>query len=228
MQDYDNSLLNTKPDSMQEFLEDGEEILWRGKPKMFSFIMSKILTMLPVAAIFLAFDSFMIAGISSGYQKSGQAVPIYLIVILVVFFSIHLYPVWRWLWSVITAGRKFKNAEYCITDRKVIIQGGFVKKEYQVIRFYEISSIYCRINFFEKLLGIGDLCMYVSKSSTLFKLDDIAEPRTIEKQLKELVKAYKKLHKDLVKKAKAETPEDTGEYEDYDEFDDESEINDEI
>ncbi|MDE5991215.1 MAG: PH domain-containing protein [Clostridia bacterium] len=208
MNDQDTSLLKINPDPIRDNIQDDEEILWQGKPQKFAFVMEKIFQMLPVALLFGAFDGFMLSGIIIGYEKSGKEIPIFLVIFLVVFFSFHLLPLWIWLSRVITAGKKYKNSEYCITDRKVIIQFGLMKKEIKIIQFENITTIYSKINLFEKLLGIGDLYLYVAKDSYAYSLNDIAQPREIEAKLKQILSAYNK-----------ETEKSLNDGQDYDKYD---------
>ena len=218
MQD-DNSLLNIETDPILEFIEYGEEIIWRGKPKMSAFILSKFFSALPVVLLFIAFDSFLVYTILSGYKQYEQEIPIYVILIIfAVGFTIHLFPAWRWLWNVITARKIYKNTEYCITDRKVIIQVALIIRRYEIIHFYDVSWINSKINFFEKKLGIGNVRIYVSRRDALCELNSIADAQAIQNKLIEIVKNYKRTHKDLVKKIKE------GNFEEDDDFEDEYEF----
>ena len=152
--------------------------------------------MLPIALLFALIDGFLISAMISGYVKAGQKIPLNFFIFIVVFFSIHLIPFWMWLSNIITAGRKFKNVEYCITDRKVLIQGGLRKIEIDLIPFEVISTVFAKVNSFEKLLGIGDVRIYSSKLNTLYTLNDIAQPKIIADKLREIVSSYKKSLKD--------------------------------
>ena len=46
-------------------LVEGETEIWSGKPKKSAFILNSVLTMAPIAIIWLAFDSFAISSFSS-------------------------------------------------------------------------------------------------------------------------------------------------------------------
>ena len=97
-------------------LAAGETILWRGKPKRGAFIATKSLTMLPIAIIWLIFDSSFLVAAFSG-DGPWFMIP---------FMLLHLMPVWIWLGNVITAGRRWKNTNYYVTNRRLVIQSGFL------------------------------------------------------------------------------------------------------
>ena len=51
---------NYDPNSMDNMLMGGEEVLWRGKPKKNAFVMNRIIKILPIALIWILFDGIMI------------------------------------------------------------------------------------------------------------------------------------------------------------------------
>ena len=97
-------------------LAAGEAILWRGKPKRGAFIATKSLTLLPIAVIWLILDLSIIGGVF----QSGD-----MLFFMIPFFALHLMPVWIWLGSTLTAGKRWNNTNYYVTNRRIIIQGGF-------------------------------------------------------------------------------------------------------
>lgn len=128
----------------------GESVLLRVKPKRNAFIVNKVLGMMPVALIWLAFDSvFISAAFSGGMGGMGAFV--------LIFMLFHLMPVWIWLSNVLTANRRWKNTVYYITDRRIIIQTGFVDKQTQTLYYKDIRNVDLRVGIVDKLLGVGDI-----------------------------------------------------------------------
>ncbi|HZK34993.1 MAG TPA: PH domain-containing protein, partial [Bacillota bacterium] len=119
---------NHDPRSISSFLMEGEQVIWNGKPKRNAFIINKSLKMFPIALIWLLFDITALVTVF----KSGQFGEIYWFIIP--FFALHLIPVWIWLGNVISANRRWKNTEYMITDKRVMIRGGLIG--------YEFNNIY--------------------------------------------------------------------------------------
>ena len=140
MQDYEYSGKNP-------VLAPGEAILWRGKPQKKGFIATKALTLAPFAIIWLIIDSSLILNAFRGDSPW----------VLIPFMLLHLMPVWIWLGSVITAGRRWKNTAYYVTNRRIIMQGGFFAVNENSLFFKDIRNAHVRIGFLDKLFGTGDI-----------------------------------------------------------------------
>lgn len=144
-------------------LTAGEHILWSGKPKKAAFITAHCLTMMPIAIVWICFDFTAIAGIlsSGGFQ-----------LFLLGFFALHLFPVWLWLGSVITAPKRWRNTNYYVTNRRIIIQGGFLAVNEKSLFFKDIRSVQNKVGIFDKLFGTGtivfnsEMLAYNNKNAT--------------------------------------------------------------
>ena len=129
-------------------LTAGEAILWRGKPKRGAFIATKSLSLLPIAVIWLILDLQFIGKAFSSSGMLGFMIP---------FFALHLMPVWIWLANVVTAGRRWKNTHYYVTNRRIIIQGGFFAVNENSLFFKDIRNTHVRIGLLDKVFGTGDI-----------------------------------------------------------------------
>lgn len=158
MSKYEN-FMNYETDLSNPLVE-GETLIWSSKPKKSAFIINKVLTMMPIALIWLLFDlSFLIAMISSGEIKE-------MLFFIIPFFALHLLPVWIWLGNIITSSRRWKNTKYYVTDKRIIIQTGFVDMNYQTIYYKDIKNVNLRIGIIDKLLGVGDIYFDLGTYST--------------------------------------------------------------
>lgn len=140
---YDN---NTKSP-----LVDGEILIWSGKPKKSAFLINQILVMMPIALMWLALDSVFIISAFGDMNNSSM------FLFFVVFFALHLMPVWIWLWNVISANRRWRNTKYYVTDKRIIIQNGFIAENYQTIYYKDIKNVDLRFGFIDKMLNVGDI-----------------------------------------------------------------------
>ena len=141
-------------------LVEGENLIWSSKPKKSAFIINKVLTMMPFALIWIAFDlSILITMISSGQIQ-------HMLFFIIPFFAIHLFPFWTWLGNVITANKRWKNTKYYITDKRIILQTGFVDMNYQTIYYKDIKNVNLKIGLIDKLLGVGDIYFDLGTSLT--------------------------------------------------------------
>lgn len=128
-------------------LASGESILWRGKPKKSAFIATKSLTMMPIAILWLCFDSAFLVAAFSG---DGPW-------FLIPFMLLHLMPVWIWLGSMLTAGKRWKNTNYYVTNRRIIIQGGYLAVNETSLFYKDLRNAQVRVGLLDKIFGTGDI-----------------------------------------------------------------------
>ncbi len=145
-------------EEMPNPLAEDEQELWSAKPKKSAFIINNIVRMMPVALIWLLFDSFIIyVFISSGAIKE-------MVLPIIIFFAFHLLPVWIWLGNIITASKKWKNTKYYVTDKRIIIQTGIIGASYDTIYYKDIKNVSLKIGVIDKLLKVGDI--YIDTGNT--------------------------------------------------------------
>lgn len=131
-------------------LAAGEAVLWRGKPKKSAFIATKSLTLLPIAAVWLLLDlNIMLPAFAQGEM----------LLFMVPFFLLHLMPVWIWLGSALTAARRWKNTNYYVTNRRIIIQGGFLAVNETSVFYKDLRNAQLRIGLLDKLFHTGDIVL---------------------------------------------------------------------
>lgn len=131
-------------------LAAGETILWRGKPKKSAFIAGRSLTMLPIAVIWLIID----LGFIGGAFASGE-----MLWFMIPFFALHLMPVWIWLGSTLTAGKRWKNTQYYVTNRRIILQSGFLAVNEKSLFYKDIRNAQLHIGIIDKFSGTGSIVL---------------------------------------------------------------------
>lgn len=131
-------------------LAAGEAILWRGKPKKSAFIAGRSLTMLPIAVIWLIIDMGFIANAFSGGEMLFFLIP---------FFALHLMPVWIWLGSTLTAGKRWKNTMYYVTNRRIIIQSGFLAVNENSLFYKDMGNAQLYVGLMDKFFGTGTIVL---------------------------------------------------------------------
>lgn len=133
-------------------LVEGESIIWKGKPKKGAFIFNSVISMMPIALIWLALDAFII----TIFVKNA---PTAFLAFIIPFFAIHLFPFWMWLSNVLTAGKRWNNTNYYVTDKRIIVQSGFVNMNYQTVYYKDIKNVNLRVGLIDKMFGVGDITM---------------------------------------------------------------------
>lgn len=129
-------------------LSAGESVIWRGKPKRFVFILTKSMAMMPIALLWLGIDlTMMVPMLSSGEMLT----------FIVPFFVLHLMPVWIWLGNILTAGRRWKNTSYFVTNKRIIIQGGFLAVNETSLFYKDIRNAQMRVGLWDKLFQTADI-----------------------------------------------------------------------
>ena len=168
-------------------LAEGEQELWSAKPKKSAFIINNIVRMMPVALIWLLFDSFIIyVFISSGAIKE-------MVLPIILFFAFHLLPVWIWLGNIITASKKWKNTKYYVTDKRIIVQTGIISASYDTIYYKDIKNVSLKVGIIDKLLKVGDIyidtgsILTSSSKNVMMTILDVENPYEIYGKLQKIV-----------------------------------------
>lgn len=166
---------------IEDFLNEGEQVLWRAKPKKSAFVWSKILNMLPFALIWLAFDgTFIGLMVSNGVFSS---MPVALVVFIVFFFLLHLLPFWIWLANVVTASAQHKNIEYAFTDKRIIIRTGIII-DIQNVFYMDIQSVNLKVGLVDRMMKVGDI--YITTKSNTIVLWDLENPYVLVNNLQQI------------------------------------------
>lgn len=151
---------------INKFISEGENILWQGKPAKLPFILNRSLNMAPIAILWLCLDSMFIfvtlKSVSGGLDALISALPI------IIFLVIHLLPFWIWLYQTITAYGHWKNSEYAITDKRILLFNGLVGSEMKNIYYTDISEVTLRIGLIDRIFGVGDIVIHTENSESYF------------------------------------------------------------
>ena len=125
-------------------LAPGEHILWRGKPKKSAYVADKALAMLPIAAVWLVFDlNFLRRSSGGGFE--------------LLFLLVHMLPVWLWLGSAATSVLQWRNEDYYLTSKRVIIRRGIFKPQRQSVFLRDVHSIRTHYGLLDRLFDSGDI-----------------------------------------------------------------------
>lgn len=143
--EYQNELKN------RVMLGADEMILWRGKPKRSAFILTKSLTLMPLALLWLVLD----LGVLVPSLGTTDGPPIYFIL---PFFALHMMPVWIWLGNVLSAGTLYRHTDYYVTNRRIIIRHGVFAVNEVSLFFRDIKNTQLRIGLVDRLFSVGDVC----------------------------------------------------------------------
>ena len=125
-------------------LASGEHILWKGKPSKRAYVADKALALLPIAVIWLVFDlNFLRSAGGNGF--------------LLVFLLVHMFPVWLWLGSAVTSVMQWRNEDYYLTNKRIIIRRGVFKPRRESVFLRDVHSIRTHYGLLDRLFGSGDI-----------------------------------------------------------------------
>lgn len=172
--------------SIDTLIGKDEEILLRTKPNKNAFIVSQILHMLPFALLWIFFDGFMIYMMVANDIFSH--IPTFAIIFIVIFFLLHLMPFWFWLANTLTAWAQYKNIEYVLTSKRIIIKSGLIV-DIKNIYYTEVESVNVKVGIVDNIFKVGDI--YIKcKQSTAFIMD-IKQPYVVLNKIQEIVNDIK-------------------------------------
>lgn len=169
--------------AIDDQLLDGESVLWRAKPNRRAYILAAVVKMMPIALLWLAFDTAFIVMLSIG--MSGGNFPKWILAFLIPFFLFHLMPVWMWIGNVVKAVTELKNVEYAFTDRRIVARSGVIGVDFKYIAYEEVDSVNAKVGVIDKLCRVGDL--YISAKGQSVVLYDIENPYLIAAKLQKIV-----------------------------------------
>lgn len=163
-----------------------ETVLFELKPKKNAFILNKSLTLAPFALIWLALDSFIIVQM---FTQSDMGEMLWF---MIPFFALHLMPVWLWLSSTLTANRRWKNTVYYVTDRRLLIQTGFIAQDLETIYYKDIRNVQLRTGIVDKLLKVGDVYFDIGMTNSKGRpvpkaFLDIENPQEVYRHVQKIV-----------------------------------------
>jgi uncharacterized membrane protein YdbT with pleckstrin-like domain len=135
-----------------------EKVLWRGKPNKRAFVLEGIFNpLLPFAFVWLMFDSVFIAAWLGGATHSGA--PTSFSIMSLLFFLLHLMPVWLYLSGVLFVFRRYKHTEYIVTDKGVYVSGGLFSYTCNMKSFTELARVNIHRGIIDQIIGVGDVVL---------------------------------------------------------------------
>ena len=110
---------------LELLIGDNESIVWRGKPDFKCFVLESIFNPMLFFALIWGGVDFTILGLAlKAPMESNDGSPFSVAAFLLVFFALHLMPVWMYLGGVIFSVLEYKHTEYIITDKAIYVSSG--------------------------------------------------------------------------------------------------------
>lgn len=172
---------NFKQNKMEDILTEDEEILVRLNPNKKVYILEAIFKGLPLALIWGGLDAFVIVMmVSNGIFDNP-----YMIWFIIPFFALHLVPVWLYIAGIVKRVASYKNIEYALTNKRVIIRSGIIGIDFKTLYYSEIQSVNVKVGLFDRLFKVGDI--YITSVYQSAVLDDVSAPYAYATKIQEVV-----------------------------------------
>ena len=160
-------------------LSAGEYVIWKGKPKRSAYIADKALTMMPIAVFWAIFD-VQFLGAALGGGNVG----------LLLFMLVHMFPVWLWIGSAITSVIQWRNEDYFLTNKRIIIRKGVFQPQRQSVFLRDVHDIRLHYGLLDRLFGSGDIYINYAvhrhgkhRSTSGYFLLNLADPQTLQERI---------------------------------------------
>ncbi|MBR3508103.1 MAG: PH domain-containing protein [Lachnospiraceae bacterium] len=140
----------------QSVVGSEETILWQGRPEKKCFIVESIFNPLLPFALFWAAIDLTIIGTLFFSKVHFENVTSETAIILI-FFLVHMMPVWIYLIGIFRSIRSHRNVEYIVTDRAIYISGGANQYYYEKKTYQELEGVTLNQGYFDKRLGVADV-----------------------------------------------------------------------
>jgi hypothetical protein len=135
---------------LDKALDNGEKILWEGKPEFLPFFMDKSIIYLFIGLILvLALLPPIIINLFSSKSELGSLLPLF----FGLFPPFFLLGITFILLPIIFNSMLFKNTHYAITNKRLLVQTGIIGRDFQSFEFDKRANAEVNINAYDKVLG---------------------------------------------------------------------------
>lgn len=174
-----------------------ENILWSGKPNFKCFILEAIFNPLLFVAIIWGLIDFAFIGAAfstNTHEIAKEMHNSHFFTFMIGFFSLHLMPVWIYLFGAVSSFLRYKHTEYVITDKGVYCSDGVFSQTFEHKPFAELSHVNINRGIIDQMIGVGDVILtstqvIVGRHSNTFgtiSICDIPDYNEVYKLAKEL------------------------------------------
>lgn len=173
------------PTQFEAIKDFDEVILWSGKPSFIPFLAQGI-PFLIIGIVWLAFDLMFFENLgNSGFNEMGGFITIFML--------LHLFPFWGSLLNMMRLILIYRNVNYAITTKRVMLRSGFFGIDIKTIDLDKILNLEVNVGPLENLFHVGSIRIFSGETThtkngiqsihDIFKA--IAEPYAVFKQLKQ-------------------------------------------
>lgn len=160
-----------------------ERLLFATRPRFLVYLKSSLIKILALLLLLYLFSYIISQAVRlQSYLVNYVRLPLvegttYLLLILILILILWI------LWSVIS----WRYTRYILTNRRIIIQGGVIRKKRSYIHYNKIQDIITSQGIMERLISSGDIEIYGGHENTQLILEDVPNPREVEDMINRLI-----------------------------------------
>lgn len=165
---------------LMDRLSPDEQVYWSGKKAVGVSVLEAIFN--PFLIFAFIWGMFDFGFIGQLVNEAGMYVDGQIAVFIIMFFAVHLMPVWIYLIGVIRSVVKSVNTEYIITRNNIYIRKGNGEKNTIMVPLAYIEFIGVDRGMFDKMCGTGDITWKGDKG----RIDNISDYDNVCAMIKKL------------------------------------------
>jgi membrane protein YdbS with pleckstrin-like domain len=161
----------------------GEKVLFETRPRFIVHLTSTLLKLLIIILLALFFQTILSAvAVLQNYLVSYvrlplvEAVSYFLLILLLLLFLWTIMDLFSW-----------RSTNYILTNRRVMIKKGLIRKKTVYIHFNKIQDISISQSLFERIFQAGDIKIFGGHEHTQMLLGNIPNPVEVDDMINRLI-----------------------------------------
>lgn len=174
---------------LDKVLNEDEKVFWEGRPRFLPFFFSSIIVSLfGLIFVWVGLPSFLANAKTGNPFSILTAFPFWIGILITVGIPLYTALVYKYVY-------------YVITDKRVIIQGGLIGRDFEMVDFDQITNADVKMGILDKLFGRSSGSILISTAGTLTYTREgpMQKPYTLRhiKDPYEVFKFFKKVSYDV-------------------------------
>jgi len=147
-------------DVFKVVLNDGERIIWSGKPKLIPFLM-RGLPFLLFGLIWVAIELFIFKTIFGVFDQVNLGMMLQSLGSFQTLFGgmaiLYLMPFWLSLINMLRLMLIYRNVNYAITNRRLMLRSGLWGIDFKSIDYDRVANLEVNVNPIDAMFKVGSL-----------------------------------------------------------------------
>ena len=160
-------------------IRSGEEVIFETRPRFLMNVKSALIKFIVIIVIVYFFRTVMsLAATVQNFIIDYVQIPLVQSVTLILLLLILILFLWI-IWDLVS----WKYTVYTLTNKKIILESGVIRKNKSLIHYDKIQDIRVSQSITERIIASGDIEIYSGHDFTTMILHDIPNPGKVENLL---------------------------------------------